>query len=75
MPEAVAEDILGNFLIRNACRINKTHFDSWIWDQATYHGQRWALLKILDHNEKDVEICRQVWKLAESNFSIPAKYA
>jgi len=55
--------------------INKTHFDSWIWDQATYHGEKWALLKILDHNEKDVEICRQVWKLAESNFSVPAKYA
>ena len=54
--------------------VTKTKFDVWIWDQANYHGKKWALAKILDHNIKDVEITRQVWKIAESNFSIPAKY-
>lgn len=55
--------------------VTKTNFDRWIWDQATYHGKQWALDKIIDHNKKDVEITRQVWKLCESNFSIPAKYS
>jgi DNA polymerase elongation subunit (family B) len=54
--------------------VTKTKFDRWVWDQATYHGEKWALDKILDHNIKDVEITYAVWKLAESNFSIPAKY-
>jgi len=53
----------------------KTRFDRWVWDQATYYGKKWALDEIVDHNIKDVEILYKVFKIVESNFSIPAKYS
>lgn len=65
-------DMIGKSL---GVSIHKTRFDSWVWDQASFHGKAWAIKLILKHNIKDVEILFKIWKYTESNFGIPAKYS
>jgi len=65
---------LDNLGITFGFAIRKTRFDIFIWRLAGDYGNKKALKKVLDHNKKDVEITRKVWKLCESAFSIPAKY-
>ena len=64
-------DIVGKSL---GIDLSKTSFDVWVWNQATYHGKKWAIDLIMDHNKKDVEITFKIWKYTEINFNIPAKY-
>lgn len=54
--------------------VKKTHFDVFTWVLAARYGDKKSFKKILDHNLKDVEITRKVWKQIEYCFSIPAKY-
>ena len=65
-------DIIGDTL---GVSTQKTKFEVWVWNQATFHGKKWAIDKIMDHNIKDVDITYKIWKYTERNFNIPAKYS